>query len=93
MNNRVHPRTASVRRRLSWIVGLLVLLALWPIGCVGDDEGNIACTSAALLPLPGWWGEGDWFLLVAPLAAVLAFAAVRWLPWRRDDSDTPQSNV
>jgi hypothetical protein len=84
------------RTPLSFLVGFVVLVALWPLGCVGGagdtgeaagvvhDDGTTSCISAFALPLP-WASEGDGAFLVAIVGAVLAFAAVRWLPWPRRD--------
>jgi hypothetical protein len=85
------------RMPLSFLVGFVVLVALWPLGCVGGsasaaeaagvvhDDGTTSCISAFALPLP--WAEtgDDSAFLVAIVGGVLAFAAVRWLPWPRRD--------
>jgi len=90
MNRRFRGRSGRVRKRLSWVVGLLMLLALWPIGCVASSHPETySCISVLLLPLP-WVGENNEELtfVIAVAGAVLAFAVVRWLPWRRRRSTT-----
>jgi hypothetical protein len=85
------------RTTLSWLVGFLALIALWPVGCVtsiasaaeaagvGFDDGSTSCISALFIPLP-WAGTADdTAFLVAIVGAVLALAIVRWLPWPRHD--------
>jgi hypothetical protein len=62
-----------MRIAVAGVVGVVVLLALWPALCVESEFGQSSCTSAVLLPLP--WGveQADtWGMVVAAFAALLA---------------------
>ena len=69
-----------------WLAVLLVLIALWPTVCVSSETGPTSCQSA-VLPLP--WGESadTWGMVVASVAAVLTYFAVRHLLQRTASRD------
>lgn len=66
---------------------LAVLIALWPVLCMPEEDGPTSCQSAAFIPLP--WGESaDTWGMVAPIVgAVLTYLLLRRLLRRHPQHD------
>ena len=58
---------------------LAVLIALWPVLCMSEEDGPTSCQSAAFIPLP--WGESadTWGMVVPIVGAVLTYFLLRRL--------------
>lgn len=67
-----------MRSLVPWVLGFVVLVALWPALCMSQEDRPTTCQSALLLPLP--WGEGadTWGYVVAVIAASATFYVARF---------------